>query len=48
MEMCEDLLNMISQYGISSYIDEKSLIDKLKENWSMDEKSDSSMKKHSV
>ena len=42
MELCEDLLNMISLYGISSYIDEESLINKLKNNWSMTSDSDTS------
>jgi hypothetical protein len=40
MELCEDLIERVQLYGISAYLDENSILDKLNRNWEVRENED--------
>ena len=40
MELCEDLIERVKLYGISAYMDEKAIIEKLHRNWVVKENED--------
>jgi len=48
MELCEDLIERIKLYGISQYLDEKTLIKKLQDNWKVNANEDKSVEKRMV
>ena len=43
MELCEDLIERVKLYGISAYMDENSIIEKLHRNWVVKETEDLTM-----